>query len=40
MLDLIFLSSFFHEIGEFCAHWKGNFPNFLKLTLLLSFAHF
>ena len=40
MFDLIFLSCFSTKIGSFCAHWKGNILNVLKLTLVLSLAHF
>ena len=40
MFDLDFLGGFFTKIGSFCAHWKGNFLNFSKLTLLSSLVHF
>ena len=40
IFDLIFLSSFFTKVGSFCVHWKGNFLNFSKLSLLLSLARF
>ena len=40
IFDLIFLRDFFTKVGSFCVHWKGNFLNFSKLTLLLSLAHF
>ena len=40
MFDLTFLGRFFTNIGSFCAHWKGNFLNFSKLTLLLVLANF
>ena len=40
MFDLNFLSCFFTKIGSFCAHWRGNFLNFPKLTLLLSLVQF
>ena len=40
MFDLYFLSCFYSKLGSFCTHWKGKILNFLKLTLLLSLAHF
>ena len=40
MFDPVFLSRFFTKIESVYAHWKGNFLNFFKLTLLLFFAHF
>ena len=40
IFGLIFLSHFLTEMRSFCAHQKGNFLNFLKLTLLLFIVHF
>ena len=37
---LIFLSHFLTKMRSFCAHQKGNFLNFSKLTLLLFMVHF
>ena len=37
--ELIFLSHFLTKMRSFCAHQKGNFLNFAKLTLLLSLVH-
>ena len=39
VFDLIFLRHFLTKMRSFCAHQKGNFLNFLKLTLLLSLVH-
>ena len=39
IFDLIFLSHILPKIRSFCAHQKGNFLNFLKLTLLSSLVH-
>ena len=39
MFDLIFLRHFLTKMRSFCAHQKGNFLNFSKLTLLLSLVH-
>ena len=39
IFDLIFLSHFLSKMGSFCAHQKGNFLRFSKLTLLLSLVH-
>ena len=39
IFDLIFLSYFLSKKGSFCAHQKGNFLRFSKLTLLLSLVH-
>ena len=36
VFDLIFLRHFLTKMRSFCAHQKGNFLNFSKLTLLLS----
>ena len=36
VFDLIFLKHFLTKMRSFCAHQKGNFLNFSKLTLLLS----
>ena len=40
IFGLIFLSHFLTKMGVFCAHQKGNFLNFSKLTLLLFIVHF
>ena len=40
IFELIFLSHFLTKMRTFCAHQKGNFLNFSKLTLLLSIVHF
>ena len=37
---LTFLSHFLTKMRTSCAHQKGNFLNFSKLTLLLSIVHF
>ena len=39
IFDLIFLRHFLTKMRSFCAHQKGNFLNFAKLTLLLSLVH-
>ena len=39
VFDLIFLRHFLTKMRSFCAHQKGNFLNFSKLTLLLSLDH-
>jgi len=31
-LNLVFLSHYLTKFRCFCAHWKGNFLNFSKLT--------
>ena len=36
----LYLKQFWIKIQSFCAHWTRNFLNFLKLTQLLSVAHF
>ena len=39
VFDLIFLRHFLTKMRSFCAHQKGNFLRFWKLTLLLSLVH-
>ena len=39
IFDLNFLSHFLLKMRGFCAHQKGNFLDFSKLTLLLSLVH-
>ena len=36
----LYLQQFWVKLQSFCAHWTGNFLNFLKLTQHLSLAHF
>ena len=39
IFELNFLSQFLTKMRSFCAHQKGNFLNFSKLTLLLYLVH-